>query len=228
MPVDKTYCLKLVGQIYYLASYTRPDLLYSLSRVAHSCSNPTEADMIRVKRIIRHICETKEYGITYSACVDFYIYCHVDASFNCYDDGKGHYGYTVCIGRNNGSIFAKSSKLKIIALSSTEAEYVALCFATAEVIFLRELLRQLGFISNRPSIIYEDNLSCIKMIYGQLKHHTTKHINTRYHYTKDQVQKNNVEIVHCHTKEMIADVLTKPLAAEQHSYLARRLLNISI
>ena len=89
-------------------------------------------------------------------------------------------------------------------------------------------MRQLGFISNRPSIKYKDNLSCIKMIYGQLKHHTTKHINTRYHYTKDQVQKNNVEIIHCHTKEMIADVLTKPLAVEQHNYLARRLLKISI
>jgi len=182
--------------------------------------------MIRVTRIIRHICETKEYGITYSVCVDFYIYCHVYASFNCYEDGKGHYGYTVCIGKNNGSIFANSSKMKIIALSSTEAEYVALCFATAEVIFLRELMRQLGFISNQPSIMYEVNLSCIKMIYGQLKHHTTKHINTRHHYTKDQ--SNYVLIIHCNTKEMIADVLTKPLSVEQHVYLARRLLNVSI
>ena len=226
--VDRTYYLKLVGQINYLASYTRPDLLYSLSRVSQSCSNPTEADMIRVKRIIRHISETKDYGITYDVSPDYYVYCHVDASFNCYIDGKGHYGYTISIGKNNGSIYAKSSKMKIIALSSTEAEYVALCFAAAEVIFLRELMKQLGFISDRPSIIYEDNLSCIKMIYGQLRHHTTKHINTRYHFTKDQVQKNNVQIIHCKTEEMIADILTKPLPTDQHIYLAGKLLNISI
>ena len=115
--------------------------------------------------------------------------------------------------------------MKIIALSSTEAEYVALCYATAEVIFLRELMKQLEFISSRPSIIFEDNLSCIKMIYGQLKHHTTKHINTSYHYTKDQVQKNNVEVIHCSTMEMVADVLTKPLSVDQHIYLSHKLLN---
>ena len=225
--VDKTNYLRIVGQINYLATYTRPDLLYSLSRVAQACSDPEESDMIRVKRIIRYISQTKEHGITYDICIDFYVYCNVDASFNCYIDGKGHYGFTISIGKNNGSIYAKSSKLKIVALSSTEAEYIALCFAVAEIIFLRELMKQLGFSSNRPSIVYEDNLSCIKMIYGQLKHHTTKHINTRFHFTKDQVEKNNVEIVHCNTKEMIADILTKPLPADQHIYLANKLMNIS-
>ena len=226
IPVDKTHYLKLVGLINYLASYTRPDLLYSLSRVAQACSNPTESDLIRVKRIIRHISETRSYGITYDISDDFLIYVYVDASYNCYADGKGHYGYTICIGRYNGSIFAKSSKMKIIALSSTEAEYVALCHAVSQVIFLRELLKQLGFFGNRPSVIFEDNLSCIKMVYGQLNHHTTKHINVRYHFTKDQVQKNNVEIRYCPTKEMIADVLTKPLPADQHNYLSRKILNI--
>jgi len=226
--VDKTYYLKLVGQINYLASYTRPDLLYSLSRVAQACSNPTESDMIRVKRIIRHISETRDYGITYDISMDFFIYCYVDASYNCYIDGKGHYGYTICIGRNNGSICAKSSKMKIVALSSTEAEYVALCHAVSQLIFLRELMNQLGFGSNRPSIIYEDNLSCIKMVYGQLNHQTTKHINVRYHFTKDQVEKGTVEIIHCPTEEMIADVLTKPLAADQHQYLSLRILNHSM
>ena len=227
-PVDKTNYLKLVGLINYLASYTRPDLLYSLSRVAQACSNPTESDLIRVKRIIRYISDTKDYGITYDVSMDFLIYCYVDASYNCYTDGKGHYGYTICIGRNNGSIYAKSSKMKVIALSSTEAEYVALCHAVSQIIFLRELMKQLGFAGNRPSIIYEDNLSCIKMVYGQLNHQTTKHINVRFHFTKDQVQKGEVEIIHCPTEEMIADVLTKPLASDQHHYLSLKILNHSV
>jgi len=225
--VDKTYYLRLVGLINYLASYTRPDLLYSLSRIAQSCSNPNESDMIRVKRIIRHISDTKEYGITYNNDIDFMIYCHVDASYNCYHDGKGHYGYSISIGHNNGSIYAKSSKLKIVTLSSTEAEYVALCHSVSQIIFFRELLRQLGFDTSGPSVVFEDNLSCIKMIYGQLNHQTTKHINVRYHFTKDQVKKKNVEIIHCNTTEMIADILTKPLPTEQHYYLACRMLNIS-
>jgi len=141
--------------------------------------------MIRVKRIIRHISDTKEYGITYNNNIDFMIYCHVDASYNCYYDGKGHYGYTITIGHNNGSIYAKRVKLKIVMLTSTEAEYVALCHSVSQIIFFSELLRQLGFGTSGPSVVFEDNLSCIKMIYGQLNHQTTKHINVRYHFTKD-------------------------------------------
>jgi hypothetical protein len=226
--VDKTYYLKLVGLINYLASYTRPDLLYSLSRVAQACSAPTQSDLIRVKRIVRYISETREYGITYDVNIDFFIYCYVDASYNCYDDGKGHYGYTFCIGKGNGSVCAKSSKMKVIALSSTEAEYVALCHAVSQLIFLRELMNQLGFGSVLPSIVYEDNLPCVKMVYGNLNFNTTKHINVRYHFTKDQVNVGNVKIIHCPTEEMIADVLTKPLAADQHRYLSLRILNHSM
>ena len=62
IPIDKTTYLRLVGKINYLAIYTRPDLLYSLSRVSQSCSNPTEADMIRVKRKISYISEQEDMG----------------------------------------------------------------------------------------------------------------------------------------------------------------------
>jgi len=149
------------------------------------------------------------------------------ASYNCYNVGKGHYGYTITICLNNGSICAKSSKLIVVTLSSTEAEYVALCHSVSQIIFFREQLWQLGFGTSGPSVVFEDNLSCIKLIYGQLNHQTTKHINVRYHFTKDQVNKKNVQVIHCNTTEMIADVLTKPLPTEQHYYLARRMLNIS-
>ena len=223
--VDKTNYLKLVGLINYLASYTRPDLLYSLSRVAQACSNPTKADLIRVKRIIRHIIATKDKGITYNCDNDFDLYCYVDASYNCYADGKGHYGYTFSIGKYNGSFYAKSSKIRVVALSSTESEYIALCHASTEIVYLRNLLSDIGFIQSKPTIVFEDNISCIKMAHNDLNHKTTKHINAKYHFTKSQIDNGNIKLKYKETYDMIADILTKPLNYKQHSYLSNLILN---
>lgn len=223
--VDKTNYLKLVGLINYLASYTRPDLLYSLSRVAQACSNPSEADLIRVKRIIRHIIATKHKGITFTCDDDFNLYCHVDASYNCYADGKGHYGYTFSIGKYNGSFYAKSSKIRVVALSSTESEYIALCHAATEIVYLRKLLSDIGFTQPNPTIVYEDNISCIKMAHNDLNHKTTKHINAKYHFTKSQIDNGNIKLKYKETYDMVADILTKPLIYKQHSYLSNLILN---
>lgn len=187
--VDKQNYLKLVGLINYLAIYTRPDLLYSLSFVAQAGSNPTQADLQRVKRIIRHIATTKHFGLIFNTDDDFQLNGHVDASYNQYKDGKGHYGFTFSIGKNNASFTAKSSKMKLVTLSSTESEYVALCLAVKEAVYLRELLNSIGFKQHGPTVIFEDNQSTIKMVYNELNHQTTKHIAPKYHYTREQVQR---------------------------------------
>lgn len=223
--VDKTNYLQLVGLINYLAIYTRPDLLYSLSRVAQACSDPRESDLRRVKRILRYINTTKHFGITYNRDEDFQLYCFVDASFNCYTDGKSHYGYAFSLGRGNGTFYAKSSKIRIVTLSSTESEYVALCNAVTEVVYLQKLLQDLGFPQRNPTVIFEDNISCIEMVYNELKHKTTKHINNKYHFTKDMIRDNKITIEYLATSEMVADILTKPLYDGQHHYLTAQLLN---
>ena len=184
--VDKTTYLMHIGLINHLATYTRSDLLHSLSIVAQACSAPSEADFRRVKRIIRYIKGTKDIGLTFSAdCTDFALRCYVDASFNCYPDGKGYYGYCFMLGTDTSSFYAKSGKLRIVTLSSTEAEYVAMCFATTEALYLRRLLEDLGYPQQSPTVMFEDNQSCIKMLNsGELNHSTTKHIAPRFHSSR--------------------------------------------
>jgi hypothetical protein len=143
-PVDKTTYLRLVGLINYLM-YTRTDIYYALSRVAQRCSNPTNADLQRVKRIIRYVYTTKHYGITFNCDNDFRIYAYVDASFDCYSDSTSHYGFLLTIGRSNGPYVCKSAKLKMVCMSSTEAEYVALANVCREIVYQRKLLNSLGF-----------------------------------------------------------------------------------
>ena len=225
-PVDKTQYLSYVGLLNYLACYTRPDLLYALSRVAQQCSSPTKGDMRRVMRIFRFVKGTKYKGIIYVSNVEIFLLSHVDATHNSYPDGKSHYGYTTRIGgRNNGSILSKSCKIRIVTLSSTESEYVALCHCCTEVIFLRRLLVSLGFIQGSPSVIMEDNQSTIRQVYGNIKHSNSKHINPKFHFTREQIENGNVCVKYVNTKDNIADLLTKPLGNAQNKYLSSLILN---
>ena len=108
-----------------------------------------------------------------------------------------------------------------------EAEYVACCYASQEIIFLRRLIRKLGFDSHKPSILMEDNLSTIQMIEGKINHKTGKHISPKFNYTRQQVERGYIKVQHCYSEHMIADLLTKPLPTDQHNYLTEGILNLS-
>ena len=107
------------------------------------------------------------------------------------------YGYTFALhskGKHkDASFYARSSKMKLVTLSSTEAEYVAAAEVTSEVLFLRTLLADIGFPQDKPTKIYEDNKSCIHMLYGTGHHQRTKHINGKYHFSKQQIKQKTIK-----------------------------------
>ena len=223
--VDKIEYLKFVGSINYLATYSRPDLLYHLSRVAQSCSDPSEADMLRVKKIFRYILFTKNKKLYFNNDKNFNLECYVDASNNCYLDGKGHYGYGFCFG---GCCFflCKSSKLRMVTMSSTEAEYCALAYACMELLYCIQLLKDLGFYNGKPVKIYEDNQPVINMLHNDsLNYNTSKHINPRFHFTKDLLKTGIIQIEKIPTADNIADLFTKALSSELFEYLSEKLMN---
>jgi hypothetical protein len=143
--VDVNNYLKLIGLLNYLAVFTRPDILYALSDCAQKCSKPTQSDLRKVMRVFRYIKGTINNGITFNSDGKVELCCYVDASYNCYSDGKSHFGNCFSFGPNDGVFYAKSQKMKLITLSSAEVEYVALCDAATEIVFLRNLLNELGF-----------------------------------------------------------------------------------
>jgi hypothetical protein len=223
--VDQTEYLRAVGGLNYLAQFTRPDLLYSLSRVAQKCSRPTKGDMRRVKRIFKYIESTQDHGITFMPG-EIELVCWADSAFNCYEDAKSHYGYAFALGIGDGVFYARSSKMKLTVLSSTEAEYVAACEAARDLVWLRRLLKELGFAQEEPTILFQDNMSTIHMLNRKGQHKASKHIRPKYHFTRDQVKKGNIKIVYLETKLMIADILTKPLEREVFTRLAAEMLNL--
>ena len=99
-----------------------------------------------------------------------------------------------------------------MALSSTEAEYMALSQAVKEAVWLRRLLKELGVIwNNEPTTILEDNQSAIALGKNPVHHSRTKHIDIRYHFIRELIEKKEIDVVYMPTEKMVADALTKGL-----------------
>ena len=110
-----------------------------------------------------------------------------------------------------GAVSWLSKKQATVALSTAEAEFVALSAATQEAIWLRRLVTDVGESLEDPIVINEDNQGAIAMAENPVGHARTKHIDIRYHFVRDGVQNGVIILKYVATGEMIADILTKPL-----------------
>jgi len=144
----------------------------------------------------------------------FSLHGYADADWgNDTDTRKSTSGHVFLAGR--GAISWYSKRQPTIALSTTEAEYISLCASVQEALFLRSLLKEVNIPlppSPTPITIYEDNQSCMALAANPVHHARTKHIDIKYHFIRDHIDKGDIDVIYCSTKDMVADVLTKPLA----------------
>ena len=110
-----------------------------------------------------------------------------------------------------------------MALSTIEAKYVATCSTSCEPLWLRKLLSDLFDLQLDATCIYCENQSCVKLSENPMFHDKSKHIEIKYHYIRDMVQKGEVKLQYVVTEEQIADVLTKPLARVKFEYFREKL-----
>ena len=118
-----------------------------------------------------------------------------------------------------GAITWSSRKQSSVALSTVEAEYMALSVATQEAIWLRHLQEELGVTNTGPNLIYEDNQGAISMAKNPVFHKRTKHVQIRYHFMREAVEQGTITLEYCRTDEMLADSFTKALAHDQFEKL---------
>jgi hypothetical protein len=141
----------------------------------------------------------------------------VDASYGVHKDGKSHTGSCVVLGEV-GAVHCTSSKQDIVVKSSTEGELVAASNSANQGLHSRQFLIAQGYKMG-PVIMYQDNLSCMAMLArGRSGAERTRHIAIRYYWTKERVDNGEMRIVHKGTKEMYANILTKPLQGSHFIY----------
>ncbi len=125
----------------------------------------------------------------------------------------------------NGAVSWSSRKQSLVALSTSEAEYVALSVATQEAVWLRRLMADICESAKGPTDLFEDNQGTIAMAKNPVSHSRTKHIDIKYHYVREAIQEKAIQVTYCPTENMLADLLTKPLPRVRHQSL-RKLIGI--
>jgi hypothetical protein len=110
----------------------------------------------------------------------------------------------------NDSVIAWSSKKQAtVALSTGEAEYVAASECTREIVYLRQLLSELGYPQRASTCIYEDNQTCISFTRDDAMHSYTKHINVKYHFTRFQIDESTIMLIDTMTEDQLVDLFIK-------------------
>ncbi|XP_074327097.1 secreted RxLR effector protein 161-like [Apium graveolens] len=221
--VNTTLYKQLVGCLMYL-TVTRPDLMFVVCLVSRFMADPREEHMLIIKRVLRYLKGTLDFGIFYGKSLNTNLLGYTDSDYaRDMDDRKSTSGYVFLL--NGAAICWSSRKQDIVTLSSTEAEYVAATSAACHCIWLKGLLQELGAVGAVCIDILCDNSSAIKLSKNPVMHRRTKHIDVRFHYLRNLSGEGAMQLVFCGTNDQIADIMTKPIKLEQYVKL-RNLLGV--
>lgn len=222
--VSPTPFREAIGSLLYLANATRPDISYAVNILSRHQLNPTEVEWKMLDRVFRYLIHTKSLSLTYRGELEG-VDAYSDASLA---DCKGSIttcGYLV---RLYGDIITwKTQKQHYVALSTCQAEYIAMSEACKEMIALGFSLE--GFVSGNfyPMTLKCDNNSAIKCTQIQgavgLRHLTE----VRYHFVKECANRGRIIVEWVASKDQLADIFTKPLSYVLHDNLTNRIFNLN-
>lgn len=204
---------QLIGGLMYLAVCTRPDIAYTTSALSQFNTCHDSVHWCAAKRVLRYLAGTTDYGLMFEKTGKS-IEAFADADWaGDIIDRKSYTGFVMKFG--NCAVSWESRKQKTVALSSTEAEYLALSDVTKEACFLRSILTELCGKTETIEI-FNDNQSAHKILNNSQHHRRTKHIDVRHHYVREAVKEGIIIVKYRPTNDMVADVLTKALPINKH------------
>ncbi|CAA7041690.1 unnamed protein product [Microthlaspi erraticum] len=196
-----------VGSIMYAMVGTRPDVAYAIGLVSRFMSKPGAVHWEAVKWLLRYLRSSTDLNLVYTKGENFRVqgYCDSDYAGDL-DRRRSISGYVFTVGGN--TVSWKSSLQSIAALSTTEAEYIALTKAVKEAIWIRGLLIDMGLKAEKASV-WCDSQSAICLSKNNAFHERTKHMATKFNFIRDIIEEGEVEVLKIHTSENPADMLTK-------------------
>ncbi|MBW0523127.1 hypothetical protein O181_062842 [Austropuccinia psidii MF-1] len=200
-----------IGCINYLSTATRPDLSYSVSALSQFLENPGIRHWKAFLHVLKYLKGTQDLGLTYPKNINAGIVAYTDADWgNCSTTRRSVTGFlaTMC----GSLILWKTRKQPTVSLSTSEAEYKALCDLTSELMWLKQWCQECGILTvDKPIPIHKDNQSCINAAKRDcnLNNKRMKHIDFQLHFIKEAISSNFADLVYTPTSDMLADFLTK-------------------
>ena len=202
--------MELLGAVLYIANSTRPDISYSVSELSRYSSNPSTIHWQELKRILHYLNETQNHGLVFRGEMSPLVHGFVDASYaRCPVTRKSRHGAVLL--HSGGAIDWRSKMQTVVATSSMEAEYIGLCAIVKMSKWIQTCMVELHLSRQTKIIIGMDNQSAMIFAEEQIVQDRSKHIDIKFHYIREQIQKGLIELEYVPTNRLPADALTKPL-----------------
>ena len=224
-PADQIEYMRLMGVVNFFAITLRFDLLNCVSRLSQYMQAPLMCHMKQLRKICAYVNGSKDIVLTYRRSTDFKLRAFVDASHDSNLGSKGQSGNAIFFGTNSGAIGAKSSKQKDVAMSSAEAELIALLDLLREIIWIEEILEDMGFERSGPVEVYEDNAATFVYGEGGGDYGRTKHMRRKIANVAEFIKSGLAVMIKVDSASNIADMLTKQGLVASFLFLRYGLFN---
>jgi hypothetical protein len=202
--------------------HTRPDRFYALIAMIHLITESRQRHWVETKHNLRYLRGTITYGLRYTSSGGLFLHGYVDDDWERSTvDQKSTSRY--CFSLGSTMISWPSRKQGSIAHITIEVEYIAISDASKEAVWLIKLVSGLFGENLETTVVHCDNQSCIKLTENPVFHDMSKHIDMRYDYIRDLVQRKAIKLQYIATSEQVVDILTKPLTLRQFVKLRGKL-----
>ncbi|CAK9834334.1 Copia protein, partial [Anthophora retusa] len=208
-------CRNLIGCLMYIMICTRPDLSIAVNLLSRYTNKNNQELWQNLKRVLRYLKGSSNIKLNYTrGNYNDILSGYVDANWGGHDenDRKSTTGYVFQL-FERCTISWSTKRQSSTAASSTEAEYMALFEAVKEAIWLKSLALSININISKPIVIYEDNNGCISIANNPGNHKRSKHIDIKYHFSREQIEQNVIKLEFVCTERQVADIFTKPLPA---------------
>jgi len=216
MDMSRVPYASAVGSLMYAMICTRPNIAQAVGVVSKFMANPGGEHWSSVKRILRYIKGTSNVALCFGGS-RFVFLGYVDSDFaGDIEKRRSTTGYVFTL--VGGAVSWLSKLQDVVALSTTEAEYMAATEACKKAIWIQRLMEELGQ-KKQKIVVYCDSQSALHIARNPAFHSRTKHIGLRYHFVREVVKEASVYMQKIHTNENLANVMTKPVSVAKFTWI---------
>ncbi|GJS34883.1 retrovirus-related pol polyprotein from transposon TNT 1-94 [Tanacetum coccineum] len=212
MEMSRVPYTSAVGSLMFAMICTRLDIAHAVGVVSRYMAEPGREHWEAVKRILRYVKGTSDVALCFGDS-DLTIKGYVDSDYaGDLDGSKSTTWYVFTL--SGGTISWVSKLQSVVAMSTTEAEYVAVSQARKEAVWLKMLLEELGYKQEKITL-FCDNQIALYLARNPAFHSKTKHIRVQYHFVREKVEEGTMDMRKIHTDDNVADYLTKAINCDK-------------
>lgn len=226
-PCPSTHYSAYTGSLLWISRMTRPDLMQRATELAQFMHNPGLVHWQALRHLLAHLKGTKDEALVFKQNAhndDFRFFGFVDANYapDYGDKFRNHKSTTGWIFMINDVAFSwRSRKQPVLADSTSASEFLAAADASKHTVWLRRLFSDLGYLQTSPTILFEDNESCEKLVRNYCGHDRIKHLDIRASIVREHYARQMIDMLHTPDHDQLADTLTKVKPGPQTTRLRR-------